>query len=323
MLESARARHALLESSFRLYQQLMADEQIDCEWEQRGCLFVYRTDSAMKSYASTDRTLSEFGLAAQRLEGGALCDLEPALRPGLAGGWYYGMDAHLRPDRLLAELRRVLHARNVEICEQRRVAGFVRSGGRVTAVTTDDGQLIGDHFLIATGSWTPLLNSWLGTSIPIQPGKGYSITMPHPAICPRIPLILQEAKVAVTPMRSAYRLGSTMEFAGYDTSLPRARLQALRDGAELYLRQPYAEPVQEEWFGWRPMTYDGKPIIDLCPRMDNVHIAAGHNMLGLSMGAATGKLVCELISGTPPHLDPQPYAIARFARNQSARLNRT
>ena len=85
-----------------------------------------------------------------------------------------------------------------------------------------------------------------------------------------------------------------MEFAGYDDTLNPARLELLRDGATPYLREPYGEPVQEEWFGWRPMTSDSLPIIDRSPAFDNVFIAAGHNMLGLSMAPATGKLVAEL-----------------------------
>jgi D-amino-acid dehydrogenase len=148
--------------------------------------------------------------------------------------------------------------------------------------------------------------------VPIQPGKGYSITMARPARCPTIPLIFDEHRVAVTPMRSGYRLGSTMEFAGYDTSLNRARLNLLREAARHYLHEPLGEPVLEEWYGWRPMTYDGKPIIDRSPALGNVWIAAGHNMLGLSMAPATGRLVAELLDGRPPHIDPAPYSVKRF-----------
>ena len=169
-----------------------------------------------------------------------------------------------------------------------------------------------DHFVIATGAWAPLLNRELGCRVPIQPGKGYSMTMPRPRLCPAHPLILEEHRVAVTPMRSGYRLGSTMEFAGYDTRLDRRRLELLRAGARHYLHEPYGEPVEEEWFGWRPMTYDSMPIIDRSPAMANVLIAAGHNMLGMSMAPATGKLVAELLSGTPPHVDPAPYSLTRF-----------
>ena len=102
-----------------------------------------------------------------------------------------------------------------------------------------------------------------------------------------------------------------MEFAGYDSELNQERLQYLRDGATEYLVEPTAEPVEEEWFGWRPMTWDGLPYIDRTPRYANVWVAAGHNMLGLSMGPATGKLISELITGQTPHLDAGPYRIGR------------
>jgi D-amino-acid dehydrogenase len=156
-----------------------------------------------------------------------------------------------------------------------------------------------------------LLQRHLGCRIRIQPGKGYSITMPRPAKCPAIPLLFEEDRVAVTPMRSGYRLGSTMEFAGYDTTLDGRRLDLLRDGARHYLQEPYAEPVLEEWYGWRPMTYDGKPLIDRSPALENVFVAAGHNMLGMSMAPATGKLIAEMLANDPPHLDPMPYRLER------------
>ena len=92
-------------------------------------------------------------------------------------------------------------------------------------------------FVVAAGAWTPLLNDHLGCRVPIQPGKGYSLTMPRPAICPKIPLIFPETRVAVTPFQSGYRLGSTMEFAGYDESIRPERLQLLKDGATGYLQR--------------------------------------------------------------------------------------
>src|SRR5260370_18486584 len=96
-----------------------------------------------------------------------------------------------------------------------------------------------DAFVVATGAWTALLNHALGCRIPIEPGKGYSLTMARPSRCPQIPMIFMEHKVAVTPLQSGYRLGSTMEFAGYDATLNRTRLELLRSGAQPYLREPY------------------------------------------------------------------------------------
>jgi D-amino-acid dehydrogenase len=312
MLKAGRGIQALLNSSRHLFDELIAEEGIDCEWETKGLLFVFRRQKHFDHYAHTDELLrSQFGMSAKRFDTESLAALEPALKPGMAGGYLYQSDAHLRPDRLMAELKRILVARGVEICENSEVLSFVKTN-LVTAVRTHGRDFSADQFVIATGAWTPLLNQELATRVPIQPGKGYSLTMPRPKLCPTYPLIFEEHRVAVTPFRSGYRLGSTMEFAGYDASLNRSRLGLLTDAAKLYLRDPLAEPVQEEWWGWRPMTFDGLPIIDRVPVANNVIVAAGHNMLGLSMATATGKLVAEMLTGNSPHIDPAPYTLQRF-----------
>lgn len=102
-----------------------------------------------------------------------------------------------------------------------------------------------------------------------------------------------------------------MEFNGYDSTLDQKRLNILREGAKHYLHEPLGEPVREEWFGWRPMTTDGNPFIGSVPGVENLWIAAGHSMLGLSQAPATGKLIAEMINGTEPHVDPTPYRIGR------------
>jgi D-amino-acid dehydrogenase len=313
MLNAGRAIHALLDSSRHLYGRLMEEEPMDCEWQTRGLLFVFLSRSAMDHYAETDHLLRDaFGVSARRLDPDELLAAEPALKPGLAGGWLYDRDAHLRPDRLMASWHRVLAARGVTVREGCAVQSVVREAGRARAVATPQGELTSDAFVFATGALTPLLNRHLGCSVPIQPGKGYSMTMPRPAHCPTRPMLFEEHRVAVTPMLSGYRLGSTMEFAGYDATLNRKRLDLLREGARHYLHEPFTEPVEEEWFGWRPMTYDGLPIIDRSPALANVWIAAGHNMLGLSMATGTGKLVAELLGEERPHIDPVPYSLRRF-----------
>jgi D-amino-acid dehydrogenase len=313
MIAAGRGIQALLASSLPLYRELIEHEQLDCEFESQGMLFAYRSLREMDAYAATDRLMTEsFGCPARRLDPDELEAFEPALRTGLAGGWYYDHDAHLRPDKLMSSWRQSLEARGALILENCGFDDFRSRNGRACSAHTPRGELAADLFVVATGAWTPLLNWKLGCRVPIQPGKGYSMTMPRPAVCPTFPLIFPETRVAVTPFQSGYRLGSTMEFAGYDDSLRPARLQLLRDGSRDYLKEPYCDPVLEEWCGWRPMTYDSLPIIDRTPSCENVFIAAGHNMLGLSMATATGKLVAELAGGTPPHIDPTPYRVGRF-----------
>jgi D-amino-acid dehydrogenase len=312
MLNAGRGIQALLNSSRSLFDALIREEGIACEWETKGLLFVFLSPKSFEHYAHIDELLRrEFAMPAKPFDSAALAALEPALLP-MAGGYLYESDAHLRPDRLMAELHRVLVSRGVEVREQCEVTGLVRESSKAKALRTKTGDVDADQFVFATGAWTPLLNKELGCRVPIQPGKGYSLTMPRPAVCPKFPLIFEEHRVAVTPFASGYRLGSTMEFAGYDDTLNRSRLGILTDAAKLYLRDPLAEPVQEEWWGWRPMTYDGLPVIDRSPAMSNVLVAAGHNMLGLSMATATGKLVAELLGGAKPHIDPTPYSLKRF-----------
>jgi D-amino-acid dehydrogenase len=312
LVASGHAIQALLVSSRSLYDELVRVELADIEWETQGVLFIFRTPAAMEHYAQTDRLLrSEFNLGATRYDGSALTNLEPALKPGSAGAWHYATDAHLRPDKLMAAWRRWLESNGVEIRERCELRDLVAEGRLARRLKTSDGELGADQIVIATGAWTPMLRRLLRCPIPIQPGKGYSLTMPRPKLCPRVPMIFEEEHVAITPMQSGYRIGSTMEFAGYDTTLNPNRLRLLREGAELYLREPWTEPVTDSWWGWRPMTPDSRPFIGPVPAFDNVYLAAGHSMLGISMSPSTGRLVAELMTGQTPHIDPHPYRVGR------------
>ena len=319
MLAAGVGRHAILQSSQQLYKQLIANENIDCEWQEVGLLFVYDTEEECQAFQSTDELLrNEFGVGATRYSGEQLAELEPALKHGFGGAWHYEGDCHIRPDKLMSAMRAKLEERSVQIVEGQNVAGFQRENGQAVSVTLQDadGQsstsISADKFVVATGALTPFLNDHLGCRIPIEPGKGYSLTMPTPARVPKFPIIFETSHVAITPMKSKYRIGSTMEFAGYDTSINKKRLQLLKTAAAKYLHEPYCDPVEEEWYGWRPMTWDGKPFIDRSPAMENVWIAAGHNMLGLSMATATGKLVRELMLDEQPHIDPSHFSLARL-----------
>jgi D-amino-acid dehydrogenase len=314
MLAAAAGIQALLNSSRRLYDELLERERIDCEWETKGLLFAFHTAKAFEHYAHVDELLrGKFALPAERYDADALLKLEPALKPGtVSGGYLYTGDAQLRPDRLMSGWREVVEKMGGVFRENCEFTGFVAKGDRAVAAKTSQGEVEADAFVVATGAWTPLLNSHLGWKVPVVPGKGYSITMPRPAVCPTYPLIFEEHRVAVSPFQSGYRIGSTMEFAGYDATMNPKRLKLLRDGAAFYLKEPTCEPVQEEWWGWRPMVYDGKPVIDRSPRLPNVVVAAGHGMLGLSMATGTGKLVAEVLGGEQPHVDPGAYALGRF-----------
>ncbi len=314
MLKSGHARQALLDSSRELYISLMTSGELsDCELHTDGLIFVHDDEHHFHAYEKTDKLLrEEFGLAAKPYDGKALEALEPSLKPGVGGGWLYECDSHVRPDKVMSAWKERLLANSVNIVEDCEFQSLTTRDGNVSQIETSTGSVKADQVVFATGAWSPQLAKHLKATIPIQPGKGYSMTMPRPKLCPKYPMIFEQHRVAITPMDTGYRIGSTMEFAGYDSSINEARLEILTNGAKHYLKEPLAEPIQEKWCGWRPMSADGTPIIGKLPQFKNAWLAAGHSMLGLSMGAGTGKLVAELMTDQTPHIDPHPYRVERF-----------
>ncbi|MFI4969493.1 MAG: NAD(P)/FAD-dependent oxidoreductase, partial [Lysobacterales bacterium] len=294
---ATRAKAPLLRRSRELIGELVLREHLDCEFEARGTLNVFRGAANFDKTCALHERLAQFGVRADVLDGAATLAREPALKAGVAGALFNPGDAQLRPDRYVAELARVVRAKGGRIVEQTRVAGVAREGSRISRVATSHGDFSARETVLALGAWSPRFARQLGLRIPIQPGKGYSITYTRPALCPRIPLTLKEPSVCVTAWESGYRLGSTMEFAGYDTSLNRTRLDALRHGAAEFLHEPEGPAVVEEWYGWRPMTPDDLPMLGRAPGTDNLVVATGHGMLGVTMSAGTGMLISEIVTG--------------------------
>lgn len=313
MLESGRAKHALLEWSHDLYRELHKEESIECEWESRGLLFVYLQPDRFDAFERTASLIrAEFGIAGVGYAGDDLNHLEPSLRQEVHGGWHYPGDTHLRSDKLLAEMRRLLLDMQVDLIENWMVSKMRTDGRRWISATGPQGEIEADAIVLSTGAWAPMLERQFGCKLPILPGKGYSVTIPHPEISPMIPMIFEDHHVAVTPFRDSFRIGSTMEFSGYDASIPPSRIEYLKTSAASYLRSSLSDEHQETWFGWRPMTYDDRPIIGPLPHLKNVVVAAGHGMLGLSMAPATGRLVAEILTDQPPTVPLEPYSIERF-----------
>jgi len=317
--ESTRARAAILKQSSVILESMIADSGIDCEYRAEGLLYVFRDYQALDEYADLPAQMQRLGLSAKLLDRAQMHAAEPALNDSVIGGLLHENDAQLRPDRYVAELTRLVLEYGGQIVEQAEVRSFERSGSRVRAVTTRDGRRYSAANIVsALGAWSPKLLAELGLAVPIQPGKGYSITYTRPANAPRLPLVLKERSVCVTSWDSGYRIGSTMEFSGYDDGLNERRLAALERAAREYLVDPVGPTVMERWQGWRPMVYDDLPLIGLAPGFDNLWLATGHGMLGVSMSAATGVLIRQLMLGQSTDIDPSPYEPKRVVKLKAA-----
>jgi len=311
MERALRARSALLERSLELTREWIATEGLECEWQSAGLLEVYGEESALSSADKVQAILSEHGLDSRRLSARETREREPALTASsVAGGLLHPRDAHLRPGSFLTELARAVRGRGGVIQTDCQVHGILHDD-RAQRLKTSRGEWVSSQLVLATGAWGPDLARGLGLRLPIQAGKGYSLTMPSPDGAPKMPLLLHEANMAVTPWPSGLRLGGTMELSGRNLDILRGRIAALRAGAARFLSCDLTG-AGEEWVGLRPMTPDELPLIGPTPATDRIFVATGHGMMGVSMCAATGELVAKMLCGEDPEIDPRPYSATRF-----------
>jgi D-amino-acid dehydrogenase len=312
-LRTAAIKASLLTASRQLLADLVARERLDCGFRTNGSLYVFRSAQAFDQFAWHEQLLTRLGIAVETRHGAALRQLEPALDDSVVAGYLHPGDAHLRPDRLCAELARAVLAAGGTLVENCHVSAFAESGDAVTGVRVDGATVAADAVLLAAGTWSPALLRGVGVPLPVQPGKGYSLTFDRPALAPAIPLVLTERSVCVTAWDDGFRLGSTMEFAGFDASLNPVRLAALRRAAAEYLREPEGPTLREQWYGWRPMTPDDLPVIGPVVRRPGLWLATGHGMLGVTLAAVTAQVVAAQMTGAPAPLDVRALAPERFA----------
>jgi D-amino-acid dehydrogenase len=187
-------------------------------------------------------------------------------------------------------------------------------GRRIEAVESAAACDEAGHVVLAGGAWSPALAKSLGLRLPMQAGKGYSLTLEQPPQLPGMCSICTEARLAVTPMGSRLRIGGTMEIAGLDERVDPRRVRGIIRSALAYfpeLRESDFAGV-EPWKGLRPCSPDGLPYLGRTARYDNLVIATGHAMMGLSLAPITGKIVGQLVAGERPDHDLALLSPDRF-----------
>lgn len=305
-------RYEVLNASKALFNTLLKEELINCDWELNGALMLCKEGASMDGYAETNELLKPFGLEAEPLNGKALVEKEPALREDLYGGWLHKTDAHLRPDKLIAEMKLVIQKQGAIIEEHCTVEKLELTGDTVSKVVTSKGDFVADTFVLAMGAWSGNFARQLQLKLPVQPAKGYSITTTKPSIQPKAICYFSEKHVVATPWQSGFRIGGLLSFSGFDLTLEKKRFDYLKAAAKAYLKVPYGNHIEEEWVGIRPMSCDDMPIIDRSPVHKNLILATGHSMLGVTMSPVTGKLVADLLTDKDLFMDPVIFSIQRF-----------
>ena len=301
-------------ASVALFEDLASLEGMDFGFEKRGTITAYRTERGLAKAVKDAGFLSEMGVETRVLNADEIVALNPGVRTRAIGGIYFPQDAHIVPHRFVQGLAEYVGEKGVRIHRETEVLGFETSHDRVVAVQTTRGDFRAEHVILAGGSWSPMIVKDLHINLPIQPAKGYSITFKRPDVCPVTPFSLGEAKVGVTPMGDMLRFAGTLELAGLDFSINERRVQAILKAVPEYFPDlnPDSLDMIETWCGLRPCTPDGVPFLGRAPGFENVIVAAGHAMIGISLGPVTGKLVAELISDEIPSVDLSALEVDRF-----------
>lgn len=297
--DAYRANLSLCEEAADLLDSYAADG-VKFEMHNQGYLSAYADRHNFEHRVAGLGTAREYGLAPEVWTGKEMAQREPALLPSLAGGVYFPQDRHLRPDTLMRGLATRCRELGGTLLTGNPVTA-VRRDDRVRAVVTPAGAIEGDQFLIACGAYSAPVAELFGSSVPIRPGKGYSVDYAPAPVSLTCSVNLADAKVAVTPMNGRLRLAGTMEFAGLDANVNDLRVRAITEAPSRYFADWKPTEHSKPWAGARPMTPDGLPLIGRLPGGENLWIAAGHGMLGVTLGPSTGKgLAAAITTGTVP-----------------------
>jgi len=301
-------------ASLNLFEELAGQDGMDFFLKKEGILELFNTAKAFKAGEKDVRLMREYGIENRILDAGELKEFTGDLQTDSIGGIYFPEDAHLIPDRFVHRLAGLLRQHGVDLISATEVIGFETSGRRVKTIKTTRGDISAAEVVLAAGCWSAEIARSLQLKIHLAPAKGYSITYQMPAQGPKLPITLAEARTVLTPMDDMLRFAGTLELAGFDQSINLVRVQAILKAVKAYFPEidPAALKLCEIWRGLRPCSPDGLPYVGRPARLDNVIVATGHGMLGISLAPITGRLVSQLAAAEMPAFDMTALSVDRF-----------
>jgi D-amino-acid dehydrogenase len=282
---------------------------------RRGLLALCKSQHALEEEGHAAEEARRLGVPTEVLDSREVAKLDPGARMDVVGAVYFPKDCHLTPQRFMARLKNLAVDLGVKFHWQSEVTGVRAEDNRLRALVTKDGNFSADEYVLAGGSWSAGFGRDLGLRLPMQPGKGYSITLENPPALPTICSILVEARVAVTPMQNTVRVGGTMEMAGLNEEINRVRVAGITKAMTRYYPefQPQHFENQKVWRGLRPVSPDGLPYLGRTKRYSNLLVATGHAMMGLSLGPISGKIVAQILAEEKPTIDTTLLNPDRYA----------
>ena len=281
----------------------------DFQLERKGLLMLCKTEASYRHEKQVADRVHYEGLEVSELDKAALKKLEPNVQIDAEGAIHYECDGHTTPTEIMPKLLRYLKEQGVIIRTNEEVIDIISSNDTIKDVMTDKNKYQPDEVVLAAGSWSGDLAKKLHLKLSLQGGKGYRINVERETGI-TIPAILMEAKMAVTPMNGFTRFAGTMEFSGNNNIIRKERVLAIANGAHSFYPEIdiRTSEIENAKTGLRPVSPDGLPYIGKSTSIKNLTIATGHAMMGWSLGPATGKLVCEILSDVKTSMDISAFS---------------
>jgi D-amino-acid dehydrogenase len=297
---------------FDLVDEMRADG-VEFELHQQGMLVAAKDPDLAREELDKLAPMRAHGyeLPEDIVVGDELHAIEPALGDAIDGGFVVREHWHVRPDSFTRGIAEALKRMDVEIVEGAEVSDFLTENGRVRTVRSAVGDHSADAFLIAAGAWSTSLARMVGVRFPMEAGKGYSFFV-KPSVMPSHSILLADVHVGCTPLGDQMRIGGTMEFSGLNTRLDDRRIGDITVAAKSCF-QPWRTPeIEQRWAGMRPITPDGLPILDVAGALENLYVASGYSMQGVTLAPPAGEAMAELVAtGRKPAL-LEPFGIERM-----------
>lgn len=284
----------------------------DFEYHQRGLLMLYQSKETEKEETETAHIANDIGIEARVLSPEDVQQLEPEVKVKVRGGVYFPGDAHLTPRKLIQSLVGYLSNAGVQFVLGAEATNVNMKGRRIESVRVAGKDLSFDEYVLATGSWSGVFGKKLGLNLPMQAGKGYSFMVNDISKNVHIPSLLLESRVAVTPMGNSLRFGGTMEIGGINQDINPNRVRGIVEAIPKYYPEMKVEYPSKIWSGLRPCSPDGLPFVGRTISPENLVVATGHSMMGMSMGPATGETVRDIIEGKKQDADLSLFSPDRY-----------
>jgi D-amino-acid dehydrogenase len=296
--------------------QLRADTGIAYDERSKGTLQLFRTQKQLDDAAHDIAVLEQYRVPYSLFDAKGCESVEPALanvRGRFIGGLQLPGDETGDCFKFTQALAKLAAGLGVKFEHNVTIDRLVGGADKITGVVTSLGELKADAFVLALGSYSPLLLRQVGIRIPVYPVKGYSITIPvvDAAGAPESTVMDETFKVGITRLGDRIRVGGTAEISGYDLNLREARRETLVHSVTDLFPQGGDTAQAKFWCGLRPMTPDGTPVIGPTP-FRNLFLNTGHGTLGWTMSCGSGRVLADIVSGRQPEIGLEGLFMDRY-----------